>query len=126
MTLGERPAEVQNVAIRVLDLEPTQSVVIVFEGQKELDVARGEFCGESVRIGNVYVGIPTRDTLLDVPSVIWQRLYANIFEHQHRPAALDNAEEDVVGFGALRTLFQTRVVAIELKRRRNVSNDKER
>jgi hypothetical protein len=42
------------------------------------------------------VGVPAGDAFLDVSRVVGYRIDADVLEHHHRGAALDNAEEDVV------------------------------
>jgi len=42
------------------------------------------------------IRVPASDALLDVPRVVQHWIDAHVLEHDHRGAALDNTEEDVV------------------------------
>ena len=118
--------EKQNVAVGVLQFESAQAVMGIFERFEKLDMARRELCRQQVRIGDMEVGVPAGDALLDVSCVVRHWIDADGLEHDHRTAALDNAEEDVVRFGSLKRNVEPEKVAIKRQRGRNIIHNEER
>src|SRR5947207_2436024 len=88
--------EKQDVAIGVLELETTQTIVRVLERFRKLYIARSEFGRQRIRVRNVKVSVPASDTFFDVSRVVRQWVYANVFKHDHRTASLNDPEEDIV------------------------------
>src|SRR2546423_10785963 len=117
-----RTPEKQNVAVNVLEFESTQTIMGVFEWFGKLDIARREFCRQRVRIGDIQVRVPTR---LRFSYMVRKRIDTNGLEHDHRAAALDNAEEDVVS-GPLKRDLEPETVAIERERGGDIPDDEER
>src|SRR4029434_2305499 len=61
-----RTTEEQDIAVSVLELESTQAVIGILERFGERDLTRREFFGQRVRIGDVEIGVPAGDALVDV------------------------------------------------------------
>lgn len=61
-SLGTRAAEVDNVAVGVLDFEAAEVIGVVVDGTEERDVTEGEFGGEGVGIGGVDVNVPADES----------------------------------------------------------------
>jgi len=72
------------------------------------------------------IRVPASDALLDVARVVRHRIDAHVLEHDHRRAALDDAEEDVVRLRPLERDLEPEAVAIERQRGRHVLDDEER
>ncbi len=72
------------------------------------------------------VGVPAGDALLDVARVVRHRIDTDGLEHDHRGVALDDAEEDVVGFGSLKRDGEPELLAIERQRGGDTVHDEER
>jgi hypothetical protein len=70
----------------------------VFQRFRELDIARGEFSGQRVGVGDADECVPPGDPLLHVPGVVRYRSNADVFEQDLRTAPAHDAEEDVVPF----------------------------
>ena len=120
-----RSAEEEDVSVRVLELEPTQAIVVVTESAKELHAPRRVFLRQRVRIGNVDVGVPSRPAFPDVARVVGRGIHSNVLEHDHRGAALDDAEEEIVRLGPLKGDLEAEPVAIERERLRDAPDDEE-
>src|SRR5262245_52101798 len=88
-------------------------------------MARRELCRQRVGIGDIEVGVPAGDAFLDVSSVIWHRIDADVLEHDHRRAASDNAEENVVRCGTLKGDVEPETVAIKRQRGWDTLDDEE-
>src|SRR5262249_34505086 len=116
----------QNVAVSVFEFESTQTIIGILEWFGKLDIARREFRCQRVRIRDIEVRVPAGDAFFDVTRVVRHRIDADVLEHNHRSAALDNAEEDVVRFGPLKRDVEPETVAIERQRGGNILDDKER
>src|SRR5262249_54857757 len=102
-----------------------QTIVGIFEWLGELDIARREFCCQRVGIGDVEGFVPAGDAFLDVSRVVRYWINAHVLKHNHRSAALDNAEEDVVRWPLKRDL-EPETVAIKRQRGGDILDDKER
>src|SRR6266404_1856387 len=113
----------QNVTVGVLEFESTQSVMCIFEWLGKLDSARRKFRSQSVRIGNINISVPWRAAITHVPRVVRHRHGADFLEKDHRPAALHDSEEKVVGL-SLKCDLKPELVAIKRKRRRHILNNK--
>jgi nucleoid DNA-binding protein len=120
--LNRRTAEKQNVAVCVLELESTQSIIGVLDGFGKLDVARREFRCQRVRIGDIEVRVPSRP---GVSFRVRKRSDTDILEHDHRGTPLDNAKEDVAG-GPLKRNLEPETIAIERQRGGDIPDDEER
>src|SRR5262245_10256618 len=72
------------------------------------------------------VGVPAGDAFFDVSRVVRHWIDADVLEHDHRSAALDNAEEDVVRFGSLKGDLEPETVAIKRQRGGDILDDEER
>ena len=118
--------EKQDVSVGVLELESTQTIIVVLEWLGKLDIARREFCCQRVRIGDVEVRVPAGPAFLDVSLVVRQWIDANVLEHDHRGTPLDDAEEDVVRVGPLKRDVEPETVAIKRQRGGDVLDDEER
>src|SRR6185503_16086780 len=88
--------EEQDIAVGVLQLKTTQTVISVFQWLGKLDIARSKFGRQCVRIRDVNECIPAGDTLFDVSLVVRQWSYANVFKQDLRTASANDAEKDVV------------------------------
>ena len=108
-----RTTEEQDVAVSVLEFESTQAIIGIFEWFGKLDMARRELRRQRVRIGDIEVGVPAGDAFLDVSRVVRHGIDADVLEHDHRRAAPDNAEEDIVRFGPLKRDVEPETVTIE-------------
>src|SRR5439155_18251983 len=117
-----RTAEKQNVAVSVLEFESPQAIAGIFEWFGKLDIARREFRCQRVRIGDIEVRVPTRSGF---SFRIRKRIGADVLEHDHRGAPLDNAEEDVVS-GPLKGNVEAETVAIKRQRGGDILDDEER
>src|SRR5262249_40779415 len=106
-----RPPEINHVSIRVLNLEAAQVVAVVVQRLEERDAPRSEFRRERIRIRHIDVGIPPRDSVPDVARVVGYRRDVDSLEHEHRPAALDDAEEDVGGLRPLERDLEAQAIA---------------
>src|SRR5258706_588187 len=100
--------------------------MVIFEWLGKIDIARRELCRQLVRIWDIEVGVPAGDPFFDVSRVVRHRIDADGLEHDHRTAALDNAEEDVVRFGPLKRDVEPETVAIKRQRGRDIIHDEER
>src|SRR4030095_292448 len=119
----------QNVAVRVLYREATQSVIavcVICERLKKLDIARREFRCQPVRIRDVQERVPWGPAFLDVSRVVRHGIDANVFDNDRRAAPLDDAEEDVVRLGPLKRDDEPEAVSIKRERGGNVSDNEER
>src|SRR4029450_5394584 len=83
-----------NIAVRVLEREPTQTVMGIREWLPELDIARGILGRECVWVWNIEIRVPSCDSLLDVSRVVRHWRYTNGLEQDLRAAPTNNAEED--------------------------------
>lgn len=117
--------EEQNVTVGVLEFESAQSVMGIFQRLREFDIARRKFCSQSVRIGDINISVPGGAAFANVSRVIWHRLGADTFKKDHRPAALDDPEEKIVGL-SLKCDLKPELAAIKRKRCCNIFNDKTR
>src|SRR5205823_1056207 len=102
-----------------------QTIISILEWFGQLDIARRKLCRQGVRIGNMQVGVPAGDAFLDVSGVVRHRSDADILEDEHRSAALDNAEEDVVRFGPLKRDVEPETIAIKGQRGGDAIHDEE-
>src|SRR5262249_22659101 len=118
--------EKQDVAVGVLELESPQAITRILEWFGELDTARREFCRQRIRIGNIEVGVPTSDTLLNVSRVVRHRVDADGLEHDHRGAAADDAGEDAARFRPLKHDVEPEPIAVERKCGGDILHDEER
>jgi hypothetical protein len=109
-------AEVDDVTVGVLDFEAAEIVGVVVQGTEEGDFAGGEFGCEGVRIGCVDVCVPREMPFFDVAGVVGDGFDADGFEHDHGGAALNDAEEDVVGVGTLEGDLEAELITIEGER----------
>ena len=91
-----RTTEKQDIAVDVLELETTQTVIGVFQWLGQLDIARSKFGRQCVRIRDVNECVPPGDTLFDISLIVRQWSHANVFEQDLRTAPANDAEEDVV------------------------------
>src|SRR5262245_24299820 len=71
------------------------------------------------------VGVPAGYAFFDVSRVVRHWIDADVFEHDHRSAALDDAEEDVVRLGPLKRDVEPETVAIKRQRGRDILHDEE-
>jgi hypothetical protein len=55
----------QKVAVSVLEFEPTQAIIGIFEWFRKLKIARRELCRRRVRMGDMQVGVPVVDALFE-------------------------------------------------------------
>src|ERR1700745_3880711 len=116
----------QYVAVNVLEFESTQAIIGILEWLGKRDFARRELCRQPVRIGDMEVGVPAGDAFLDVSRVVRHCIDADVLEHDHRSAALDNAEEDVVRLGPLKRDVEPEAITIERERGGDITHDEER
>jgi len=72
------------------------------------------------------VGVPAGGAFLDVSLVVRYWINADVLEHDHGSAALDNAEEDVARFGSLKCDVKPEPVAIKRQRTGNIPDNEER
>src|ERR1041384_137871 len=119
-------ARKKNIPIRVPELEPTQAITRILDWHKKLDIAGRELCRQRIRIGDVDVRVPAGNALFDVPCVVRHWSHADFLEHEHRAAALNNAEKDIVRFGPLKCDLKPETVAIKSQRGRDILHDEER
>src|SRR5687768_14210532 len=91
---GPRTTKKQEVAVGVLDLETTQTVMSVFQWREKLDIARSKFGRECVRIRDDNECVPAGDPFLNVSRVVWHWSNANSFHQDLRPAPANDAEEN--------------------------------
>ena len=64
-----RATEKQDIAVGVLELETTQTVISVFQWLGKLDIARSKFGRQCVRLWDVNECVPARDTFFGPNSV---------------------------------------------------------
>src|SRR6266849_8536426 len=121
-----RTTEEQDIAVGVLELETTQTVISVLQWLGKLDIARRKFGRQCIRIRDVKVSVPAGPAFFDVSLVVRQWIYTNVLEHDHRGTPLDNAEEDVVRVGPLKRDFEPETVAIKRQRGGDILDDEER
>ena len=110
-----RATKKQDIAIGILDFETTQTVISVFQRLGKLDIARGKFGRQCVRIGDGNERVPASDTLFDVSRVVWHWSYANVFEQDLRSASANDAEEDVVRLRPLEGDLKSKPVSVKRK-----------
>jgi hypothetical protein len=67
----------QHVAVSVLECESAQTIIVVLEWLKKLDMARREFGCQRVRIGDVKVSVPAGPAFPDVSLVVRQWIRMN-------------------------------------------------
>jgi hypothetical protein len=108
-----RAAEVQDIAVGVLNFETAEVVGVVFDGTKEAEIARGEFGGDGIRIRCVDVCVPGEVAFFDVASVIGDGLDPDRLEHDHGATALNDAEKDVARFGSLKGDLKAELITIK-------------
>src|SRR4029453_9508360 len=70
------------------------------------------------------VGGPAGEAFFDVSRVVRHWVDADVLEHDHRGAPLDNAEEDVVR-GPLKRYVEPETVAIKRQRGGDILDDEE-
>ena len=116
-------AEVEDVAVGVLDFKAAEVVGVVVDGTEEGDVAGGKFGGEGVRVGCVNVSIPREMPFFDIARVVGDGFDTDGLEHNHGATALDDAEEDVTGFGPLKSDLEAELILIEGEGRRDIFDD---
>src|SRR5687768_11802832 len=95
MYSSPRTTEEQEIAVGVLDLETTQTVVSIFQWLEKLDIARSKFSGQCVRIRDNDEGVPAGETFVDVSRVVRHGSHTNCFQQDLRTAPAHDAEEDV-------------------------------
>src|SRR5437667_2841346 len=88
-----RTTEEQDIAVDVLELETTQTVMRVLEWLGKLDIARSKFGRERIRIRDIQVSVPAG---CRVSLAVRQWSDLNGLEHEHRTASANDAEEDIV------------------------------
>src|SRR5947207_2945056 len=111
-----RTTEKQEIAIGVLELETTQTVISVFQWFEKLDIARSKFGRQGVRIRDDNECVPAGDTFFDVSRVVRHWSYANVFEQDLRTASANDAEEDVVRSRPLEGDLKSKPVSVKRKR----------
>src|SRR5215470_9699145 len=111
-----RMTEKQDIAVGVLKLETTQTVISVFQWLGKLDIARSKFGRQRVRIRDVNECVPAGDTCFDVSLVVRQWSHANVFEQDLRTAPANDAEEDVVRSRPLEGDLKSEPVSVKRKR----------
>ena len=116
-----RTTEKQDVAIAVLELEPTQPVMSVLEWFRKLDIARRKFGRQRIRIRNVKVSVPTCRWL---SLVVREWIYTDALEHDHRATPAHDAKEWIVS-GLLKGDLKSKLVAIKRECCRGVMHDEE-
>src|SRR6185312_12452925 len=105
--------EEQDIAVGVLELETAQSVMSVFQRLEKLDIARSKFGRQCIRIRDVNECVPAGDTFFDVSLVVRHWIYTNSFEHDHRTASPNDAEEDVVRSRPLEGDLKSKPVSVK-------------
>src|SRR6185295_11966817 len=105
-----------HVAVGILDLETTETVVSVFQRFGKRDIPRTKFGREGVGIGNVNVGIPARDTLLHVSRVIRSWRHADRLQQDLSTALANDPEKDVVRRRPLERDLESKPVPVKRKR----------
>src|SRR5262245_48644358 len=116
----------KNVAVEIPELEASQTINRITQRLGELDAPRQELPGQCVWIGNLEIRIPASDTLTNISCVIRHWLDADTLEHDHRGAALNDAEEDVVRLWSLKTDAEAETITIERESGGHVPHDEER
>src|SRR3954451_11937549 len=118
-TSGPGMAEKQDVAIEVLDLEPPQTVMRVFERFGELHVTRRELRRQRIGIGNGKIRVPSSARFA---LVVRKWIHPDRLEHDHRAASANDPEKGIV-IRPLEGDLKAKLVAIKRKRRLHISDD---
>src|SRR5262249_14828914 len=121
-----RTPEEQYIAVSVLDLKPPQTIIVVLERLKKLDIARREFCRQRIGIRDMKVSVPAGNALFDISRVVRYWINADGLQHDHRRTPPDNAEEDVLVTGPLKRDVEPETVAIKRESRGDILYDEER
>jgi len=72
------------------------------------------------------VGVPASGAFPDASRVVGHWVDTDVLEHDHGSSALDDAEEDVVGFGPLKRDVEPETIAIKGQRAGDILDDEER
>src|SRR5256885_8078743 len=113
---SSRTTEEQDIAVAVLELETSQTVISILQWFGKLDIARGKFGRQCIRIRDVKVSVPAGDAFFDVSLVVRQRIYTNVLKHDHRTTSPNNAEENVVRSRPLEGDLKSQPVSVKRKR----------
>src|SRR6476661_10513655 len=108
--------EEQHIAISVLDFKSPQTITVILEWLKKLDIARRELRRQCIRIRDIKVSVPAGNALVDISRVVRHWINTHVFQHDHRRTPPDDAEEDVVVTGALKRDVEPETVAIKRQR----------
>src|SRR6267142_6964040 len=119
--------EEQHIAVSVLEFKSPQTIIgiVVLEWSKKLNIARREFCRQCIRIWDMKVSIPAGNTFFDISRVIRHWIDTDVLQDDHRGTPPDNAEEDIVVTGPLKSDVEPETVAIKRQRRRDIFYDEE-
>src|SRR5580765_959682 len=117
--------EEQHIAISVLDFKSPQTITVILEWMKKLDIARRELCRQCIRIRDIKVGVPAGNALFDISRVVRHWIDTDVLQHNHRRTPPDNAEEDVVVTGPLKRDIEPETVAIKRQSCGDILNDEE-
>jgi hypothetical protein len=120
--LWARTSKKQNVAIGILKLESSQSVVRVLQRYREVSTSRRKLCGQRIGIRDAEEGIPSG---LWLTSAIRERLYTDRLDHDHRRITTENCKKGLVS-RLLKGDLKPELVAIVRHCHGNVRHDEER
>src|SRR5277367_576334 len=115
--------EEQDVAVRIANLEPAQTIVSIFERHAERCSTIGKFSGERIRICYIDVGIPSH---IRMARVVRQR--RNVFlglDEYLRSIAADDREKRV-SIRLLESRLKAKLVAVKSDSLIDVADDEER
>ena len=120
-----RTPEEQYISVSVPDFKSPQPIIVVLEWLKKLNITRRKLCRQRIRIRDIKVSVPAGDSFFDISFVIGYGINTNVLQHDHRPAPLNNGEEDVVVTRPLKRDVEPETVAIKRQRYGNILYDEE-
>src|SRR6476620_8686633 len=109
--------EEQYIAISVLDFKSPQTITVILEWLKKLDIARRELRRQCIRIRDITVSVPPGNALVHISRVVRHWSNTDGLQQDHRRTPADDAGEDVIVTGPLNHDVEPETVAIKRQRR---------
>ncbi len=115
--------EEQDVAVRVANLEPAQTVVGILKGHAKCCSTIGKFGGERIRVWGIDEGIPPHEGM--TPGVRQRRQVFMGLDEDLRSVAADDGEKRV-SIRLLESCLKAKLVAVKSAGLIDVADDEER